>query len=184
MQIGFKHLFKLKAHKLGATLSYHRLRTTTRLTWLIPLSTSDSRTKRSSAQRWRDTNLKGHDTVLNSGRCWKMEKTRGQHGPIMTTYSNRCCLCLGIGIGIRNSIWIPGRSSHYRHWHNQYKHNTNNRKKNSRQWKVESSIQSQKCHLIGSGRKVCLDLHQSWSILLLALQLWFEIRIRTTGWFL
>ncbi len=42
-----------------------RVRTTIGLTWL-PLSTPDSKTKRSSAQQWRDTNLKGHDTVLYS----------------------------------------------------------------------------------------------------------------------
>ncbi len=35
----------------------------------------------------------------------------------------------------------------------------------------ESPVQNQKSSLIRSGRKVCLDLHQSWSILLLALQI-------------
>jgi hypothetical protein len=56
--------FSLNAHKLGATWSDHRLRTTTQLTWLIPLRTPNSRSKRGTAQRWHDTNLKG--TILFS----------------------------------------------------------------------------------------------------------------------
>ncbi len=51
--------------------------------------------------------------------------------------------------------------------------------------KNESAFHNQKCSLIGSGRRVCLDfairLDQSYYWLY---NLKSEIRIRTTGWFL
>jgi hypothetical protein len=144
MQIGFKHLFTTKCTQLGATWSYHRVRTTTRLTWLIPLSTPDSRTKRSSAQRWRDTNLKGHGTVLYSVDAETQKNSGVSMAPKMTTYSNRCCLCVEIGIGIRKQYLRSG---------GQAISATDiviiniiltiEKKNNSRQWKVESPIQKQ-----------------------------------------
>ena len=60
MQIGFKHLFYNKMHTTGSylMLSFERELTGLGLTRL-PLITSDSRRKRSSAQRGSDTNLTG-----------------------------------------------------------------------------------------------------------------------------
>ncbi len=89
---GLNIYFSLNAHKLGATWSYHRLKTTTQLTWLIPLRTPNS--DRNEAQHSGVTILISrarycsqlshwiqHSRWYQHSRCWKMEKTGDQHKP-------------------------------------------------------------------------------------------------------
>ncbi len=109
---GLNIYFTTKCIQLGATWCYHSSenRTGLRLTWL-PWGTSDSKTKRSSAQQWSDTNLTGVDTVLYSVDAETVINpwvSMAHNGSLQHVSK-----CLSLHMNIKKYIRVPGRSSPY-----------------------------------------------------------------------
>ncbi len=111
-KLGLNIYFTTKCIQLGATWCYHlsEKKTGLGLTWL-PWGTSDSKAKRSSAQRWSDTNLMGVDTVLYSVAAeteinpWVSMAHKGSLQHVSK--------CLSLHMNIKKIYPSPGKF----HWH-------------------------------------------------------------------
>ncbi len=181
-----KHLFKSKTHKYGGYIRRLLVENSNTADLTYPLSTPNGRSKREAQHSGITIPIsRAWYWSQHSGDAEIREKRGIQHKtPKMTTYSNRCCLCLRKEMSeLLVTVSASGSQAINRHWHNQDKHNTNNRKKNTvGNEKNESAFHNQKCSLIGSDRRVCSDF----AISLDQACYWLynfksEIRIRTTG---
>jgi hypothetical protein len=134
---GLNIYFTTKCIQLGATWCYHSSENWTGLglTWL-PWGTSDSKTKRSSAQRGSDTNLTGPILFSTQSEVISLDKdAETEKNPWVSMAQNgslqHVSKCLSLHMNIKKYIRVPGRSSPYSSTDMiNYKHDINIEKKN------------------------------------------------------